>query len=387
MRIKLERDVKVQAVKLIGEFAFPKERKPELALLEFLRENLDQYGTVSLDTVREGLVQTSPVIAQNLLRACRSNGLIETRGGAVTGLTEKGTTALKERKIYIPERGTFEVFFSEDPLLRHPFLLAHPYQEPSAHEEAPELQILLRNKKVEQAENLPVSLRAQIGEIVEVPAVLHSRRMRIDLLEPKVHRDSAMARVRAILEANPGDDHARLQLRGSIQVSQMDERGKEKRADKEIHADYQINELDHGGIWRQLLAGEQLLDAWDSGKERLLVEFEGLSPGELRSFRKDLNFHRPHLQGFGGFERCTVEQVPIYPKDEPNAEAWHDWLLCDSVSDYVRPADYLDLARKAAAKFPEYRIEPPEQAALAEGFRKENPVLHWHLRAPLDLPA
>src|SRR5207248_3056152 len=89
--------------------------------------------------------------------------------------------ALEKGEIFVPEQGSWQVWWSEDPFLEHPLLRLEAYSDPSAFEE-----VRLRPGAPEQrsATEVPEPVADLIGKVLGLPCG-DGRPLRMDHLEPK----------------------------------------------------------------------------------------------------------------------------------------------------------------------------------------------------------
>lgn len=382
MQIQLTRSVKVRCIRVLATLAFPTDRPVESALLRWMDESLQAGREISAESVcAEGtglLPGRSQVLGLRLLAIADDLRLVERSRGRITGLSEIGRKAQQDQKIYVPERCTWSLYFSADPLLSHPLLHFAPYQEISAHEE-------VRGgpaRKGASAERvfmeLPMELAALKEKTLELPSA-DKPLVRIDDIEPKCERAEESSLSAQVLVGTEQVFTSR--VKGTVD---------------NVRIDYQREwpRLPFWDVFLYLLEQQRLKPLWQADAKALRQTFREVEaqPAVLRSFERDVVLRQPSLGKLGAFGDTVIRQVPVVPASPEDAQSWHDWLLADGISDYHFSEQYQAHCEQVAGRFVSFSPRAVSQEALAASIRAARgaaeqppPVRYWQLRAPIDL--
>ncbi|MCX7096310.1 MAG: hypothetical protein NTV43_00210 [Methylococcales bacterium] len=377
MEIKLQRTLKIDRFRVKGTIA-KAEKRPEIHSILLLAQ--EQYGVVSARDVAEKLLGGRPeTVGRRLLALCADYELLvkEKQGNYFT-LTPKGTAAISQQKIFVPEQGTWELWVTDDPLLPTALLKVEAFKEPSVIEEK-------RNKdKQRKFVSLPAWLRSRLIDKTLSPLVATGQEYHfIELAEKAEFVTDVDAHVKAIW-ITPESAQASLQFDGTIDKKNLD-----------YH--YQtLPKLAFSEIWQQMLkqqgwlqesdVDEQAAQYWSFAQQTLCIPYKDLSETEKSTFLKDYKLSKPVISGFGDFDDTLIDNIPIMPKDENAAGGWGFWLLEQKVNDYMLSGQLEKEQQNISAlkQFAEFDLIFPEQQEFAQELRNSNPKAYWHLQAPLD---
>ena len=358
--IILERSVPVKCWRVIGQVA-KAEKRPEL--IPVLLRARETGGTDARDLAGHLLFepQSRRVVGERLLHIAHDYGLIETEGSnRLFALTEAGETAIDTEEVLVPERGTWSIWTSDDPLLPR-ILRIEPWKEPSARKE------IFDKVSARRQVPLPDWLRDVAGTPIKPAA--QGTAVRIDELEGEAEAVDGRLRLRW----NVGE--GRLQLTGTLEGTK-------------IETELEPPSISLNQIWRTLLKEEVLLDRWDVDREILHVTFDETNETERQAMSRDLEFDSPIIPGYWKFEPVTVREVPITPAIEADAQLWAKWRLRARIRDYATSERYATWRAEAAEPFDQYDVELPTRSELFDEFW--NPTANrpepeaWRLAAAED---
>lgn len=367
-RIQLERDIKVQCYRFIGEVARAGKRSELMAILRRADERGGQ-GTGPRDIAYHLLFdgQSREVVAKRLLQIAEDYRLLkrpEGRHGYV--LTDSGRAALESGEVFIPEAGSWTVWVSDDPLLDYPVLRVEPWREPSAYDE-------VRGKAKQEKrelEELPDWLKKCIGQAGK-PAASEGNALRLDRLESKGEKIEANCQLRMIWDVSAG----RLRLKGSCDQ-------------QSVGTELQAPRLAVGEVWQQLLEQQGLWDSWNQEMPGLRVGFAETEPSEREPMQRVLRIPQPSLHGLGRFKAVDVAQVPLLAATFEDAEAWAEWRLQERVRDYATSERFATWQQQAGEPFAEFVPHLPQRAELAQAVLDDEPerltAKDWYLLAAED---
>jgi hypothetical protein len=312
-------------------------------------------------------------VGKAVVNRCQELDLLDGAGN----LTSLGEEALRTGVVFVPERGKYLIWYSEDPLLLQNLLHLEPLDEDTINDE---LAVMRRSKGS--------SAGSSSSNPIETPVNLLSLKGKtFDLwgkgggtIFVKEVEDRCMKRQLA-----PED-----QLQVSLSISESS--GCKLRIDGKFNRTLTPPTIEFGEALLDVLG--PLGEMWDSRRDphSLRCRFIDLGERELNTFRKDLSVTKPALRKFGKFKDAVLKDVPIRAATLTDAENWAQWLLRRSVSTYLSKDRYDEKVREAVNKFPDFssRIKLPKQKDLAQQIRGQSepgalPEEYWYLQAPLDL--
>lgn len=130
--IILTRQVEIQGWNVIGQIAKPQKRQE---LGPVLMRAQETNGTDARDIVENLLFGSSrTVVARRLLQIGVSLGLLKEANNKFT-LTDRGEKAIQTGEVFVPERGTWTLWISEDQLLPSPIVRVDDFKDEDAHAE------------------------------------------------------------------------------------------------------------------------------------------------------------------------------------------------------------------------------------------------------------
>ncbi|MEN8217620.1 MAG: hypothetical protein ABFS56_14875 [Pseudomonadota bacterium] len=131
MKLVFQRSLNIQRYRILAEVARTQKRDELQAVLLLAQER----GHVSAKMVADKLLGNRPeTVGKRLIQICVTHKLlVEQQSNYI--LTEMGQTALKEEKIFIPERGTWEIWVTDDPLWASALIQIKPFNETQARNE------------------------------------------------------------------------------------------------------------------------------------------------------------------------------------------------------------------------------------------------------------
>jgi len=364
--IVLRRRIAVRCWNVLGMIAKASKR-PELIPVLLRAREQDQ---TSAEDVAEHLFfepRARRVVAERLLRIAASYGLLAQNERWFT-LTEAGILALDSEQVFVPERGSWTIWASNDPLLGYPILRVEPWSEPTAFDEVQRAKN--RDSETREFVDVPRTLRAAVGRVAAPPGG-GGGLLRIDELADTA--ESVDPDDRLTLAWNVGEGAMRLEgtLRGARMNTVLD-------APSTTVED----------VWQQLLESAGLWSCWDGARNALLVGFEETEDRERESLLRDLAISTPTLGDLGEFDAVTIQDVPLHARTANDAGHWAAWRLQTRVRDYATTDRFDAWSKEAMAPFASYGIAVPSRADLARdawGRRGDRPSpIAWHLAAAED---
>lgn len=361
--IVLKRRISVRCCNVIGVVAKATKRAELMPVLLRARER----NPTTAEDVAEHLFfeqRSRRVVAERLLRIAVNYGLLAQNERWFT-LTNEGFRALGDEQVFVPERGSWTIWASDDSLLGYPVLRVERWNEPKARDE------VQRGKNARKFGDVPSMVRAAVRR-VEAPPCGDGGRLRIDEVAPTAEEVEPGDELRVVW--NVGETSMRLEgsLRGMPANTVLD-----------------APRLTREDAWRRLLEAEGLWKRWDSTRSELLVGFDETNDRERESLRRDLAIATPTLGELGKFDALTIQDVPLTASSVYEATRWAAWRLQARVGDYATRERFDTWSKEATEPFASsYRISVPSRADLAKAAwprpgERPSPMA-WHLAAAED---
>jgi len=369
--IDLSRTVTVKCFHVVGEVGFATRRDDIRAIVQL---GIEQRGRLTAPDLCDHLLGGKPpVVGVRLLEMCERLGLVEWDGpprrrdrGAL--LTDEGREVAESGDVFVPERGTWTIWVTDDPLVppEERLLRLDPFKEPHAAHDL--------KKDPSRAERNIVQLPGWIEDACDVQGVPcwgDKRAVSNIELEPKAEQVEPGARLTLTLRIVPGEPPA-VRLHGDVA---------ERRNDR-VLPDAPAPGFEE--VWRASLGPQAA--AWNG--RSLAVRFADLDDTGRETLEQTMRFPGVSLPSHGAFGAFDVRRVPVRPTSDADASAWANWLLVHGTHSYVRAADYRRRCDEVRARFEGYRVAMKSQAELAAAVRLANGErpgrAYWHLQAPLD---
>ncbi len=369
----LTRGATLRAFDILAEIGQGKKREELHAVLLLAKE---RKGRVSAEAVCEHLLLGRPeTVGKAVIDRCRYYGLINSRGY----LTDIGKRALEEESVFIPERGRYRVWFTDDPLHPPGLIDIQPQRERTLYREVRgnrangDSETDPSREEREKAANVPENLLGMEGKTFDLLSP-EGDRVRILKVEPKgaTVEDGDGRKLIFSISFRPGKP-PKLEAKGSYQRL-IDSPPIEPRI-----------------AWRAVLGGRAR--DWDDERSppALRCSVSDLGADELDSFTTTVSCKKPELPGYGAFEDVEIPNVPIAPRGRKNAQRWAEWLLRERIDAYLDDSGYARLVAAVKQEFPDFTVKLPGREVLAQRLREEItesgvlPEHYWYIQAPLDL--
>jgi hypothetical protein len=362
--LRLSRQLPVEPWNIVAKIALETEREWEPAVLRIVFDE----GPTSAARLAEHLLSGRRAVAERLLRACAGLGLLQERSDHTFELTESGRSSVESGAIFVPEHGTWTLWFARDRLLPSPVLALEPYQEPTTFDDQ---QRSKRGERPRKFIQLPDAVREIESQILPV---LHGRypRARFDELGPQAEH-GVVGETRLTMEVELAPDRTTATIRGEL-------RG------QAITLGIAEPDLRHKDAWSAVLTAAGVLNNWDAEHDVLRVSFDDTTVQERASFRRDLAVRRPSLGAWGTFDDTVIPRVPLAPRTPADAEAWARWRLVQAVQDTATRDRFAVWAKNAVEPFGAPAPTTPTRATLAahvRGDARPEPI-YWRLQAAED---
>jgi hypothetical protein len=344
------------------EIAKTERRDDILSVLKLADET---EGPLTPEIICQELLANRPTrVGENIIHRLNDLDLLHNRR-----LSESGRDALEQGLVFMPERSSYRIMWTEDPLLPQKLLdlseeAEIPHWDPARK----------KNKGKDPAVDVPKGLKEIEGSVVQLLGS-EGGTIRVEKIEGKCipQEASSGTPLTASVTVRMGNNNE-LTLSGRYQRRM------------------EPPSIDFDDVWMRILL-ERAAD-WNKKEMVLQCSFDDLSDSDRRSFTTTLELKTPTLPNLGRFNRTVVRNVPIAPRDSDDAQLWADWLLVDRMPGYLSENEFEVHKEQVAANFPVHQLRLPGQEELADTIlqnewkwgeggplRKE----YWYLRAPIDL--
>ena len=346
--IVLKRSVDVQCWHVQGDVGFPKKREELMAVLLRVQENpLTDAGDIAEHLLFERLAREQ--VAMRLLAIAEDYGLLE-RSRSGLQLTSAGMEAIECEEVFVPQRGNWELWVSDDPMMESAILHIAPFSEPSAYDE-------VRGRDKDKAGK---------RDFADIPG-----------FSPDQKGWWAEGGLGLEWAVNDGG----LRVRGSLGGNKVD-------------AEMSVPEVSYDDVWQELLGQVGLLAQWDISANALRVDFSETTEDERESCLRALSIRRPFLEGLGEFEDVLVRDVALRASSSDEAAIWADHRLKSRIRDYATEKRFSAWTEEAINPFREFegmrllaaRDDMADQAwreVRSSDGRRPSPFT-WHLVAAED---
>lgn len=384
MEVTLSRPLVIHCFEVFAEVAKAERRQEIQAVLLLAQGHGDR---LTPEQVCEDLLGgRPPIVGRTILRRCREYGLME-GSDEQSFLTEAGRESASKGFVFVPEKGKYRLWVTDDPLFPEAALDLLPVkEEPLSTDHVRESQRThgwgrekTRGGSAHGALDMKSQAEALRGRVF-TPLSSESHPIQINFVGPEWVRvedaaPPAPARITwKTSETNPG----KVRVDGAYRAEGL--------------APPRVPFLT---IWRALLGpyAEDWVNTDHGPVLRCAFEGDGLASANFRSFRRTLEFDSPSIPDLGGFDPLQVDDVPLAPRKWEDAQSWAAWLLQDRIVSYQDERSFGILRQEVLKAFPEFEVELPSAAELLERLAPSGgtggpgrfPAAFWFLNAPRDL--
>jgi len=381
MKVTLERNVKNESVEVtmtIGK----KEKRDDLYAVLLLHKS----GPISYQKVNEKLLardRESVVgkrVMANMEKLYRLVSWDSKKGGFTP--TDLGKMALDtDGDVFIPERGVFCLFTTDDPLFPDRFVdielvstSHYTFDVWKAKRDLGRHEWEVRsNNKAER-----VQLEKWLTSILDKSMILPNKKHEDILIQSIDDMGAKSSRQRFPVISVTFED-------GMAPTFRMND-GRER---------FPVNlsmEVEMYDAIRQMLGknGKYLVE--DNGMISYFVPFSETDEQSRNSFLMDIPLKVPSLDGYGSFKDTVIRSMPILPRTRDDAILWANSLLTAEITTYMDEGMYNKLREEVALRFPHQEglsdeLMDLEEAILNFSQSKDEAVRtrYWYLRTPRDL--
>ena len=369
-KLVLEAEVPVECHVIQADISRASKTPYILPILMHVQE-LD--GEATAESLANELFAGSKPLSRRLLDICCDDGLTE-RDCQRYALTEEGSSAIDNERIFASEEKMWKVYYSPLPVIpdtRKVLKLEDGRREAGFREEDP---------KPERPEEHVKELKQRIM----TTSFGERQDFRINGIAGMAKRIKGDMRVTLRLEI--GGEGSVLSLSSSYVNTplkgRLETRGPQARpgggsSDESISLNGPNTTYEEA--WNQLLEQESI-SGWDHDNNRLRIPYDDTGPKERSTMKKTLDFE-PRILGVR-FNPLN-ETVSIYPENQRDAQRWADDLLMDKVRDYLTHDRYQKITGEIKAQFPDFEVSFKDRADYVEETERGS-TKFWHIQAAED---
>jgi len=359
-RINLKRKVEIEKFRGILDIGRQQKKESYISILKLAEEN---GGKVEAKDIINKFFKDRPEsLGERLIHRCYLYGLL-TEDGQLTG---EGKLAIEENKVFLKENGAYNFWTTKDPLIK---------------------QILLNLKGISV---FRMKERSKVKDLINIPGwIKNLENERITLFNKK-NEVVKIYEFRDLVQDMEND----LNIKIHYIVSPLDKIEEHKLL---ITGDLEkgLTELpkySYEDIWLSLLGKES--DRWDKESNAYMCNLDELDNSSRLSFNITKSFKNPKILDLGTFNNLRVNNIPIIPINNEEANNWAKWILKQKIIDYLDTEDYSNLCFEIIKMkaFEKFEISLPAQEEMTKFFLKESEEgdiefmeKYWYLKSPLEL--
>jgi len=367
MNISLSRNVKLHCYDILMDMGIKTDKRPDIVAVTKRAQELG--GSITPEIICKDLINRPKAISagRNILQRCQDLDLFDDRGR----LTEEGQRTAEEETVFMPETGTYRIWFTEDPLIPNKFITFKPVFDGSIRSD------VFTNGNAKEKKNELVNLPDWIQQCTgkEVRALGDGKIIKIYSMEATVRRVPNHSKNFDVILEIPQFLQPSLKIKSSTWEEPLDVKS------------LPIN-IEFDAIWRSLLGDDQ--HQWTGN--HFQIPMDQITDSEKKLFRKDMPLTSPMLEHLGTFSDTVVLDVPIAPISPEEANLWANFLLHQRIQQYMNPQEYNQLSDEIVSRdefgYFQDSVSLPGQHQMSQSFfgkDSSKSKQYWYLQAPLDL--
>ena len=319
-------------------------------LLPILAHVQEQKRGATPESLSDELFLGRP-LSLELLKICQNHYLIEEDRAQRYGITETGSIAVEEKKVFVNEEAAWEVYYSPHTILPDECRIVK----------------LAKSKEAgyvrgDMFQPKPRPLEAHIEKLKDrlmEPIFGEKRSLRINDIKPYAKKLKSGMTVRVFWRIDEGGSMLRL------------------RTSANEEATLKGPDTTYGEVWDTLMKQNDI-HHWDYKHNRLLVSYDDAEAGERDGMKRTLRFE-PEICGWG-FDQLAKD-VGVYPRFQNDAQKWAKWMLAYRIKDYLTRDAYKKLKTEIEDQFPDFEVCLGDRA---DHIPWERSPRFWHIQAMED---
>lgn len=399
--IRLSRSIVVRTFDAQGTIAVARSRPEWLAVAQLAK---DLGGEITPEQIATELLGNLPEqVGKRVMDRCVAMGLLtREKGDESAGISELGQESLREGRVFVPEERLWRVYYVDDPLVSCPLLHVEPLEPGNAARDRKQSretrsgwgQLYNWGQPYKEGiQSCPFGLLKMRGQIIPqagkgaAPFILQSIAQKGHLrrggkLQLRLNSDGAGEPPNLSLEGEldrPNSEVGPPKIPVSLQLALPDEIA-----------------FEHESVWQVLAAHGGGLEhdavaAYCQRVGRLVLPQDfAQCPEEARhNFRRRLEIPEVPtylLPELGAFDASAFDDVEVIPSTDQDAQKWAEWLLWDSIDQYMVEQDLVVAAEKVTSRFEFHQVHlPSSKDLLARALRMPTEPVAKRILAPFDL--
>lgn len=358
--INLKRKIEIEKFRGILDVGKQQKKESYISILKIAEEN---GGKVEAkDIINKFFKERPESLGERLIHRCYLYGLLTEDGR----LTEEGKSAIEENKVFLKENGAYNFWTTKDPLIKQILLNVEDINLFHMKKGNTIKELINIPEWIKNLENERITLFNKKNEIIKIYEFR-------DLVQEMENDLNTM--IYYIVSPSDKIEEHKLLITGDLK--------------KEL---IELPKYSYEDIWLSLLEKES--DRWDIESNAYMCKLDELDKSSRLSFKITKSFKNPEILDLGIFNNLTVNNIPIIPINNEEANNWAIWILEQKIIDYLGAEDYSKLCSEIIRMkpFKQFEISLPAQEEMAKSFVKESEEgdiefmeKYWYLKSPLEL--
>lgn len=347
MKITLKRNIDVDCFRIRADLLMHSEMNHIIPVLVHANEH---NGIATAESLTDSLFPKFNLISEKILEICVEYELMDELSEKQYSVTEKGERAIKDRMVFAPKDGTWDIYHTTDDLIDTKYQILEI--------KSAEDRVVYGGGKFDQNQPALEDLSYDIEKLKghEIVTTLGTKaRFIIKNIDQYQKRVSTRT---AVLSWSISENESHLSVDGHHM--------------KDISVKYRT-------IWKELLERADIGDAkWDWKHDRLLVKYDDVSPTDRIHMKQTVTIDG-YTDDYGDFESQDMS-LPIYPRYKRDAQKWAEYLTVTGINDYQTQKRYQKLTTNVQRKFSGFDVVIPERSAIS----KKDMPRRWYVQAMED---
>lgn len=361
---ELKRMSKVETWHIKARISKIVPRHDMIMVLMYLKEKSGKPTTKGLSEHLE----LRKMSAERLLKIASSLGLVSENNNSFR-LTNDGVKAITNKKVFIPEEGTWEIALCEDPLLSCSVVYLTVHNESNAWEDVNPINKSKTKQRQNSFHEIPLLLMELInyGELIPLTGGEELKILSIDERVEKINSPKSLA-----ISLDLHQNKATLNFK-----------------EKTLNPTTIPPNITVATVWEAFLTNEGKMRYWDESRQSLAVSFNDIDDSEKNTMKKKFIYRKPEILEYGQFEDVSIEGVNIHARTKKDAQQWALWRLDQNITSLASSDKYDEWCNEAIMPFSEYDMELPDRSEFASqawhnAETANERQLAWHLISAVD---
>ena len=368
MKIFLSRIVQLEKYTVILDIGKRENRDEFIAYLHLAEEN---GGYLSAEAVSKNLLNNADItIGKRVVELCKSYYLINEQGF----ITDIGKQAIRNKSIYVPERGVYDIIVTQDFLYSEVLIDLRDSKSALLYEG-------IKDIKKEEADSKP-----EYKNLADSPNYVLNLKNK-EILLPTTKQNIAIFAIgtKCIKQSIFKTEELFLELEIDIFAKPI---VKFSKLFEDVRGLPEYINFNFHTIWKIILGRQS--ENWRevNGRYHLLSEFKDLKDAELKNWITTKTFMDSKIDNLGNFRTIRATDVPLFPKERQDAQEWAEYMLWDAIIDYLTDQDLQTKWNNIKDLFYPYELNNVTKLELIRKLTSKTKLKEekfWYLHAPIDL--